>query len=236
MHSWTSPALRCETYGVKFTTPYSQPEAYRFSLDSIEFAKWVGQSVASTAQIDHTKLRVLDLCAGCGVIGFELLFHLPEIRQIDFIEIQEVYRDHFAVNLRNVSDSLPRPSRDLRWVEANYTELTGAVAWRGRYDLVLCNPPYFEPQQGRRPPNNFKSRCRFFLDASFRDLLRSIKWITAPGGQAYVLIRDLHDHPHTQHMRRIELGEIWGAQGQAVAQIRGTSIYRYQADLSEAKE
>lgn len=177
---------------------------------------------------DKSQLRVADLCAGCGVIGLELLFHQSEIRSVDFIEIQDVYRSHFETNLLMAPQSAQ--ARKLQWCELNYQSLIGDDAWRGRYDLVICNPPYFDSNQGRLPPDTFKSRCRFFLDASFRDLLRCIEWITAPGGQAFVLIRGLHDHGVEWQKRQLDLGEVWGTRGQAVAEIRGTAVHRYRAE------
>jgi tRNA1(Val) A37 N6-methylase TrmN6 len=219
---------------VNFTASYSQPQTYRFSLDSIELAKYVADQLNSMTAEEKSQLRVADLCAGCGVIGLELVFHQSEIRTVDFIEVQDVDRSHVEANSVTVPASTE--GRQLQWCEMNYQNLIGHETWRGRYDLVLCNPPYFEPHQGRRPPDTFKSRCRFFLDASFRDLLRCIEWITAPGGQAIVLIRGLQDHGVAWQQRQLDLGEIWGTRGQGVAEIRGTTVYRYQADAIKALE
>ncbi|HAU1291084.1 TPA: SAM-dependent methyltransferase, partial [Legionella pneumophila] len=74
---------------IHFTYNYKQPDEYHFSLDSIHLAKFVAKQLKPYR--DLGSLRVLDLCAGCGIIGIELSWHLQAIRQIDFIEIQDIY-------------------------------------------------------------------------------------------------------------------------------------------------
>lgn len=94
---------------MSFTYNYKQPNEYRFSLDSIQLAKFVATQIASNA--DLGSMRILDLCAGCGVIGMELSWHLNAVRQIDFIEVQDVYTDYFYQNIAIVN----RPEVAFRW-------------------------------------------------------------------------------------------------------------------------
>ena len=83
-----------------YTIDYSQPPEYRFSLDSI----FLAQRVADWLFLRQAQPeKIADLCAGCGVVGLELLFHLnrrdglsPTL--IDFFEIQDEYRPHFEKN------------------------------------------------------------------------------------------------------------------------------------------
>ena len=71
-----------------FTYQYAQPGEYHFSMDSIHLAESVAKHLQSRE--DLASLRVLDLCAGCGVIGIELSWYLPLLKKIDFVEIQDV--------------------------------------------------------------------------------------------------------------------------------------------------
>ena len=64
----------------------------------------------------------------------------------------------------------------------------------GKYRLIVCNPPYFLPEQGKHSPSDFKNRCRFFLDSSFDKLIESINQSLAMDGEAFLLLRDLEDH------------------------------------------
>src|ERR1700743_1312527 len=89
---------------IPFTYEYSQPEEYHFSIDSIEMPWEIAQALKGRlheGELTPEQIkswRALDLCAGTGVLGFELNFHLPEIRHIDFVEVQEIYQTHFEHN------------------------------------------------------------------------------------------------------------------------------------------
>jgi tRNA1Val (adenine37-N6)-methyltransferase len=189
---------------IPFTYEYSQPEDYRFSLDSVEMPWKVAQHLKTLIQeddrirkaspSDYLKNRmrwwkVMDLCAGCGVLGFELNFHLPQIRTIDFVEVQDVYSSHFEANLGKIKNE-----GEFRFINKNYESLIGAPDFAKKYDLILCNPPYFLPEQGKMSPSEFKNRCRFFLDSTFEKLMEVIDFCLGETGEAFVLVRDLDDH------------------------------------------
>lgn len=132
--------------------------------------------------------RVMDLCSGCGVIGFDLQFHEPRIQQIDFIEIQDIYFEHFKRN-RALVNKTARFEMHVK----NYSEISG-TAWENQFDLIVCNPPYFRLGQGKLSPSEFKNRCRFFIDSDFTTLLRTVYLSLKSSGEAYLLVRGLHDH------------------------------------------
>lgn len=130
----------------------------------------------------------MDLCSGCGVVGFDLQFHEPRIQRIDFVEVQEVYLEHFKKNRELVGGS-SRFEMHLK----NYSELVGEK-WENQFDLIVCNPPYFRVGQGKLSPSEFKNRCRFFIDSDFETLLRTVYLSLKSGGEAYILVRGLQDH------------------------------------------
>jgi tRNA1Val (adenine37-N6)-methyltransferase len=179
-----------------YTIAYSQPPEYRFSHDSVFLAREVFER-----EREHlcSGMQVLDLCSGCGVVGLDFLFHvragLGFELDCDFLEIQEVYRPHFEENVRRFQGGAG-PERmsinsnsSLRFLGSSYESVE-----QGRYDLIVANPPYFEPGIGKMSPSEFKNRCRFFLDAPSSELWRSIERALKPGGRAYVLARDLGEH------------------------------------------
>ena len=175
-----------------FTFIYSQPEEYRFSHDSVFLARQVFELYRDK---DLAGLRGLDLCAGCGVIGLEFLFHCRKEhssvpQRFDFLEIQSgTYLPHFEKNVA----ALGPIETQIEFKAQNYADLL-QLSEENHYDLILCNPPYFHLGQGTLSPSEFKNRCRFFLDADFTTLLKGIEKALKPGGRAYVLLREQSQH------------------------------------------
>ncbi len=180
-----------------YTMNYSQPEDYHFSHDSIFLGRRVFDLLK---QQDLSNWAVLDLCAGCGIVGMEFLFHrrhegLSTPQTMDFLEVQPVYAPHFEENKHRFG---PVPT-NLKFLLGNYADLAatsedGECEDGGRYDMILCNPPYFFPDKGMMSPSEFKNRCRFFIDSDFPTLLTAIARALKPKASAYVLLRDLPQH------------------------------------------
>jgi len=188
---------------IPFTYNYSQPEEYHFSLDSIEMPweialhlrerisednKEKKQSPSDYLKNSMRRWQILDLCAGCGVLGFELNFHVPQIQNIDFVEVQDVYREHFEANKAKVQNL-----GEFRFLNLNYEKLL-TPEFEKKYQMILCNPPYFKIEQGKQSPSEFKNRCRFFIDSTFDKLVEVINHTLADNGEAYLLLRTLEDH------------------------------------------
>ncbi len=172
---------------IPFTYQYHQPDDYHFSIDSIELPWEVGQ-ILKKENHDWQNFQVLDLCAGCGVVGFELQFHLPQINQIDFVEVQNIYREYFEKNLK-----LVKTLGKFQFLNLNYENMQVADFYQ-KYDLVISNPPYFFPEDGKLSPSDFKNRCRFFIDSTFENYTRCIVHVLKPGGRAYILLRTSESH------------------------------------------
>ncbi|MGZ3691925.1 MAG: methyltransferase, partial [Pseudobdellovibrio sp.] len=157
-----------------YTISYEQPEEYRFSHDSVFLAQFVYEHYKN--QLTEST-RVLDLCAGCGIIGLDLLFHFysnhkKAPQSVDFIEVQSVYEKYFSTNALSLTEKL-QLKLPLNFLNLNYRDLVLSAGYKNKYDLILCNPPYFKKEQGRLSPSEFKNRCRFYIDSNFRELIQS---------------------------------------------------------------
>lgn len=94
---------------------------------------------------------VLDLCAGCGIVGLLMLRRERPPRSVSALEIaEEPFHLMEAAREKNALGERFLPLRgDLREMSA--------LPGRGKFSLVTCNPPYFEagtgflcPEEGRR--------------------------------------------------------------------------------------
>jgi tRNA1Val (adenine37-N6)-methyltransferase len=201
-----------------FTYQYTQPDEYHFSLDSIHLAEFIAQELQQHQNLQS--LRVLDLCSGCGVIGLELSWYVRELRQIDFIEVQDIYTQYFFQNI----DLVNRPELQLRWHCLNYDALL-EKEWAEKFDLIVSNPPYFQSEHGTLSPSMFKNRCRFYLDSSFRNFLLAIENSLAIGGKAYFLQRPLTQHGYDVFCEIKAILQHSTADVRKLSQIRGTDVY-----------
>lgn len=200
-----------------FTYQYSQPDDYHFSLDSIHLAEFVAGQLKS--QSDLQALRVLDLCAGCGVIGLELSWYLRDLRQFDFVEVQTIYTSYFEQNAVIVN----RPELQLRWHILNYEALL-EKQWNETVDIIVSNPPYFQPGHGMLSPSEFKNRCRFFLDSSFEKFILSMVNALTIHGRAYFLLRPLHQHGFDAFSSMQNIINGTQVTAKKTAEIRGTDV------------
>lgn len=199
-----------------FTYQYHQPDDYHFSLDSIHLAEFVAEEIRAHKNL--ATQRVLDLCAGCGVVGLELSWYRRELNYFDFVEVQDIYSDYFKKNIMQVN----RPELKTTWHLANYDQLLEPT-WQQTYDLIISNPPYFHAGHGMLSPSEFKNRCRFYLDSTFEKFIRVIIKTLAKGGSAYFLMRSLKQGVEPSVIIN-ELISGHSISFERVTQIRGTDV------------
>ena len=200
------------------TFNYSQPEVYRFSHDSVFLAREIFER--HQHDIKKRDYQILDLCAGCGIVGMDLLFHQLQNSsfqgECDFLEVQMDYRDHFQKNKLTLQKSFEDQKLTINWIEKNYADIKEYK----KYDLILANPPFFIKSQGALSNNKFKNRCRFFIDSTWTEMLYFTKNSLKKEGKAYFLVRDdLKKLIEREYYFDISLPQV-----RFVSQIRGTWI------------
>lgn len=152
---------------------YKQPSFYKFNSDSIDLVKFVLEQKVKSK-------RVLDLCAGCGVIGLEYAQSCIQVECLDFVEVQEEFIEFIEYNIEHFNNK--KIKTDI---------FHGAVSQFSslhKYDLILSNPPYFIKGEGRESQNQLKQLCRTFMIDTAEIYLQKITHLLAKNGKAFILL------------------------------------------------
>ena len=155
-------------------------------------------------------IRVLDLGTGTGAILLAVLAERPRAWGVGVDRVPEAA----ALARRNAA-------RNALGNRAAILVADWAAALRGRFDLVLSNPPYIEaaaidalmPEVARHEPRSALDGGSDGLDA-YRTLTRALPGLLAPGGRAV-----------------LELGEGQAAAVSALARASGLAVLALRNDL-----
>jgi tRNA1Val (adenine37-N6)-methyltransferase len=199
-----------------FTINYIQPLDYRFSHDSVFMAREVFNIIQSD-KLNYSS--ILDVCAGCGIVGLDLAFHiekenLTQLNRLDFIEIQKVYEPFLNANIQTLNSIFNIKLKSDIYYQ-NYDAFPHSELDE-KYDIIVCNPPYFRTTQGKLSPSEFKNRCRFFIDSNLTSLINCFERSLKVGGSAFVLLHSLQDHkinimnelPYFPNLKIVPRGKI----------------------------
>ncbi|HXH30410.1 MAG TPA: methyltransferase [Bacteriovoracaceae bacterium] len=174
---------------------YLQPDFYRFNQDSLELVGLVKRELSAAQSI-------LDLGAGCGVIGIELArVFCPE--HLSLVEVQPEYR---AFLLKN-SEVFLNAQVEREIFISSFSEFRATRS----YDLIVCNPPYYLPGHGQESSDFRRRVARSFLADSWVELLKCVEVNLAENGKAYLVIKNdgtLLEHVN-RHLKSSGLDSRW---------------------------
>jgi len=151
------------------------PSVFSFSLDAILLADF--------AQVPkHHKGKVVDLCAGNGVIG--LILSQKTKSPVIGIELQE--------RLANMAERSIRMNN----VQDQVSIIKGAIGdvsnWipKDTVDVVTCNPPYFAAtEKSTRNPNQHLAIARHELHTNLEEVMEVTSGLLKMNGKAYFVHR-----------------------------------------------
>jgi tRNA1Val (adenine37-N6)-methyltransferase len=128
--------------------------------------------LASWADLSNAK-RVLDIGTGSGVIALIAAQRTMADCHVDGIEIQE---DDCAQAVSNAAAS--------PWSDRVHILCTAVQDYhpRYRYDIILCNPPYFI--NSLRPPGEGRTTARHAVQLDHATLISSVDRLLSPLGKA----------------------------------------------------
>jgi tRNA1Val (adenine37-N6)-methyltransferase len=185
---------------------YFQPDFYRFNEDSILLSKEVVESI-SEAQ------KLLDIGAGCGVIGLEIAQQIP-VEKMILLEAQSEFIPYLQKNVE-----LFLPNKNIEIVNSAVSNFLDSD-----FDLIVCNPPYYLPGQGRPSKDLRRNIARNFVLDDWEILLNKIKSLLSPKGRAFVIV------PSLKTVLSVVL-EILLNQHFQIRQIKKKNFYVYELKL-----
>ena len=117
---------------------------YRFSIDAVILAHHA---------IPRSGDKVLDLGTGCGIIPLILAYRHRDINLCG-VEVQPELAELAAVNVRDnrLEDRITVLCKDMKQLKPDKTS--------GKFDLVVCNPPYRRQGSGRINPDAERAIAR----------------------------------------------------------------------------
>ena len=145
---------------------------YRFNLDAVLLAHF-----AMAARAASRPASVLDLGTGCGVIALLLKHHRTEW-QVEALELQPALAGLAAGNADRNRLEVPIHIGDLREPPAE---------WRGRWKLVVSNPPYFSADSGHVSETGEKALARHDATAKPEELARALRFLLSGDGAGCVV-------------------------------------------------
>lgn len=142
---------------------------------------WTKIAIDTIKQKHHPK--VLDLCAGSGCVGVAILKAIPD-SVVDFGEIDTL---HHVTILKNIQENGIDESRVRIFGGSLFENITD------RYDVIVTNPPYIDPQLTHRVGENVlkyePENALFGGNAGMEliaEIFAKIPHFLRPGGMLYI--------------------------------------------------
>lgn len=143
--------------------------AYCFTSDAVLLANF-----AKAKKSDN----VIDLCSGSGIVG--ILFYAKNLcKSMTLVEMQPQFADMASrsIELNNLTDKI-------RVVNTKVQDAP-KILENGKYDVILCNPPYKIPQNHHISEKQEIAICKYELMLTFDELCQSVSKLIKFGGKFY---------------------------------------------------
>lgn len=150
---------------------YQNEGLYKFTSDSIRLAKF--------CTIKHTD-NVLDLCAGCGVVGL-YAYSLNYCNKLYFNDIQPDMCELIEKNIEhnNLNDKAKVFCKNLEQLKVNDFEKL--------LDVVMCNPPYFK-LNGKLKLDKKLAICRHEICTNLKNIINKSAELLKDKGRLYMIV------------------------------------------------
>lgn len=127
-------------------------------------------------------LRVCDLGAGTGLLGLLLL------RRQRLLDVTGVELSAAALALAEKNAAENGLAERLRFLHADLRRMS-ELPQAGRFDLVICNPPYFSVGSGAAAPDAERHSARAEVTCTLADVCRAGAFLLRWGGRFCLVYR-----------------------------------------------
>ena len=140
-----------------------------------------GVLLGAWTSLQNNPQSILDIGAGTGLVGL-MLAQRSTTDQIDALEIDE---DSYEQCVENFENS-PWADR-LFCYHASLDEFVEEME-EEHYDLIVCNPPYFVPNERETDIPENRKKARFYDSLPFEDLVGYASQLLSDEGEFAVVI------------------------------------------------
>lgn len=152
---------------------YQTSDGYRFGLDAV--------LLATDLPDISGKHTIVDLGAGNGAVGL-MVAARNENANVIFVERQPSLFDLIEKNiaLNFLQDQADARLLDIRDHRKNLPPQSA--------ELVLCNPPYYKPGQGKRNNSPEKAAAHHELHGTLKDFIQVGQYVAKPKGKMKLVL------------------------------------------------
>lgn len=190
----------------------------QFSVKQDKTAMKVGTDgvlLGSWTPITHNPYSILDIGTGTGLVSL-MLAQRSSAPQIDALEIEE---NAYEQAVENFEDS---PWNDrLFCYHAGLDEFTEEI--EDEYDLIVCNPPFFEPNN--QIEDKARETARFYDILPFEELIESASLLLSDIGIFSVVI------PFEEENNFISIAKNFGLFPFKITHVKGTPTSKIKRSL-----
>lgn len=147
-------------------------EVFKFSLDSILLAEFVGKLDSSS--------KILDVCTGNSVVPLILSYYFPN--EIVGFEIQK-----YIAELAKESITLNKKGNQIKLIHDDVKNISQYFPGNN-FDVIVANPPYFKYQESSLiNENKNKAIARHEICLDLKELFKIVKYALKENGIFYLV-------------------------------------------------
>ena len=143
------------------------------------------ETLNSVSKSKVSKLNILDLGTGCGILLLMLAKDYPEYfyTGVDIIpELTALASQNFALLENELNKKII-----YKFLTADYKDLNGIIDENEKFDVIVSNPPYYKADSGKKSSVIEKNIARFEQTCSLHQLFYTIKKYLKEDGIATII-------------------------------------------------